>query len=228
MSPTVVKISGQARLIWSVESSRKLVALTFDDGPVPNATPLVLDALDKTGVSATFFLVGSRLEANAGLIEGRLDRHEVGNHTWSHKDLSTLDWQGNFDEISKSHQSIVKHLGIEPKIFRPPFGHIGTLTMRAADRFGYDFIMWSQGVTEKDFVEKPDAVIPFVVDNMVPGTIFLAHDAVAPGIDPPFLNRLVDIIEKLKAQGYEFVTVSELMAAGQAHAATAKVTTAPS
>ena len=199
-------------MTWAVETTKRLVALTFDDGPVPNCTPLVLDALDAVNVPATFFLVGQRLEKNARLVEGRLSRHEVGNHTWSHEDLSLLNFGAARAEIEKAHQVITRIVGREPRLFRPPYGHLGTLALRAADEFNYEIILWSQGVTESEFQNTPGSVVPFVVDNMKPGTIFLAHDAVADNVEPVFLNSISTVVAELRDDGYEFVTVSELLA----------------
>ena len=206
------KERGHATVTWAVETTKKLVALTFDDGPVPNYTPLTLDALDAADVPATFFLVGKRLVANAHILEGRLKRHEVGNHTWSHKDVSLLDFEAAHAEIKKAHEAISKIIGREPRLFRPPFGHVGTLPMRAADKYDYEVILWSHGVNEREFQKDPDSVVPYVVDNIVPGTIFLAHDAGADKAQPVFLNRIERIVSDLRRNGYEFVTVSELLA----------------
>src|SRR5690348_13691686 len=82
---------GGVRIHYFQPTADKLVALTFDDGPLPDYTPRFLDVLDEAGVPATFFVVGRHLEEHAGLLRGRLDRHEVGNHSWSHDDLATLD-----------------------------------------------------------------------------------------------------------------------------------------
>ena len=211
-------MKGNATVTWSVCTDERLVAFTFDDGPVPNCTPLMLDALDAAEVRATLFLVGARLEQNVKLIEGRIDRHEVGNHTWSHKDLTTMpSFQATSDEISRGHDAIVDHLGREPRLFRPPFGHLSAYALRAADRYAYEVVLWSQGVTERLFQQDPESVVPYVVDNMVPGTIYLIHDAVAEGIEPVFLRRLGQVIAQLRDKGYEFVTVSELLARRSVH-----------
>jgi peptidoglycan/xylan/chitin deacetylase (PgdA/CDA1 family) len=210
--PTVIGSErGYVTVSWSVEMDQKLVALTFDDGPVPEYTPLVLDALHDANISATFFFVGQRLEAHAGLVRGRLNRHEVGNHTWSHKDLGSLSFDAAYAEIERGHESIVRILGREPRLFRPPSGHLSDLALRAADRFRYEIVLWSQGVTEADFQTRPDSVVPFITDNIVPGAIFLAHDAVADGIQPVFLRRIGAVVADLRQKGYQFVTVSELL-----------------
>jgi peptidoglycan/xylan/chitin deacetylase (PgdA/CDA1 family) len=204
---------GESTIIWAVDTTQRLIALTFDDGPVPNCTPLTLDALDEADVPATFFLVGQRLEANASLIDGRMSRHEIGNHTWSHQDLSGLDYGAAYAEIKRSHDAIAAWWGRAPVLFRPPFGKLGTLAMRAIESFDYDVILWNHGVTERSYQDNPEAVIAYVVHNVKPGSIFLAHDAVAPDVEPVFLRRIGVIVKELKADGYEFVTVSDLLTA---------------
>jgi peptidoglycan-N-acetylglucosamine deacetylase len=205
------KPRGEATVTWAVETRRKVVALTFDDGPVPNYTPMVLDALDAAGVPATFFLVGARLKQNAAIVKGRMDHHEVGNHTYSHRDLSPMDFEAAHDEIKKAHDIITKVTGREPRLLRPPFGHISTLAFRAADRFGYNVVLWSHDVTEKSFQAKPEAVIPYVTENLRPGSILLAHDAGAQGVEPVVLRRIGTVVAAMREKGYRFVTVSELL-----------------
>jgi UDP-N-acetylglucosamine 2-epimerase (non-hydrolysing) len=204
--------SGVATVTWAIETQRKVVALTFDDGPMPNYTPMVLDALDAADVPATFFLVGRRLEQNAAIVEGRMDRHEIGNHTYSHKDLSALDFDAAYDEIKRAHDSITKIIGRAPRLLRPPFGHISTLALRAADRFSYDVVLWSHGVSERHFQADPYKVVSHVADNITPGSIFLAHDAGAPNVEPVFLQRIGTIVAAMRDKGYEFMTVSDLLA----------------
>ncbi|GAA0978056.1 hypothetical protein GCM10009555_040330 [Acrocarpospora macrocephala] len=203
---------GHGMITWAVETRKKLIALTFDDGPVPNYTPLVLDALDEEKVPATFFLVGRTLTRNPKILDGRIDRHEIGNHSWLHKSLNDLgDYEAVRTDLTQAHEAIAKITGREVRLLRPPFGHLGAVPMRVADGLGYRVVLWSQGVVEASFQKDPDSVIPYVVDNVTPGTIFLAHDAVNT-YEPVFLRRLGPIIRQLRAKGYEFVTVSDLMA----------------
>jgi peptidoglycan/xylan/chitin deacetylase (PgdA/CDA1 family) len=86
---------GQVSTAFFVRTTRPSVALTFDDGPAQNWTPMVLDQLDEVQASATFFMVGAHLQANAHLVAERMDRHEIGNHTWTHADLAEMDAEWN-------------------------------------------------------------------------------------------------------------------------------------
>jgi peptidoglycan-N-acetylglucosamine deacetylase len=198
---------------YFVEVPRPLVALTFDDGPAPRYTPRFLDVLDETGIPATFFMVGNNVRDHAGLVDGRLARHEVGNHSWAHRDLATMDLPAVQDDLRRTHETIQDKLGRTPTLMRPPFGHFGGSTVLAADSLGYDLILWDRSMHERRYRNSPAAQAEDIVDTVRPGSIVLAHDAgnkrrlVA-------LEALPDIVAGLKARGFEFVTVSDLVAAG--------------
>jgi peptidoglycan-N-acetylglucosamine deacetylase len=202
---------------WSVDLDRKLVALTFDDGPMPNWTPMVLDTLEKADAPATFFMVGQRAVAHAKLLDGRLRRHEVGNHTWAHQDLSLLDADEAQAAISRAHDVIGNVTGQQPQLLRPPYGHLGGSTLLAAAELGYDLALWSLQMLESE-LDTP-TLTRYVVEMTVPGTILLAHDTgntdrlVA-------LRGLPEMIAGLRARGFELMTVSGLLTAGAIPGAT--------
>lgn len=196
---------------YFVETDEPVVAFTFDDGPAPNWTPMVLDALDAAGVPATFFMVGSNLEKHADLVRNRMGRHEIGNHSWSHDDLATLDRAGVQNELGRTHDMIKKVFGRETTLLRPPYGHLGGSTVLASDCLDYDIVLWSHLMRELHYEDDPDGQIRDIVDNVRPGSIILAHDVGKP-------HRLVSLrglgamFAGLKARGYRFATVSELVA----------------
>ncbi|MEU8235011.1 polysaccharide deacetylase family protein [Actinoplanes sp. NPDC048967] len=196
---------------YYAETAEPVVALTFDDGPGPRWTPMVLDTLEAAGVPATFFMVGRNLREHAGLVRGRLDSHEVGNHSWSHDDLATLDLAGVTAELTRTHEVIHEVTGRAPTLMRPPYGHLGGSTLLAADSLGYDIVLWSQQMRERAFADDPDAQVRAIVDGVRPGDIVLAHDV---GADRRLvaLRRLGAMIEGLRARGFRFATVSELVA----------------
>ncbi|GAB2602118.1 hypothetical protein Aab01nite_62980 [Paractinoplanes abujensis] len=191
-------------------TTAKVVALTFDDGPRPDYTPQFLDVLDRHQVPATFFLVGRHLEEHAGLVRGRLDRHEVGNHSWSHDDLATLDLAGARRELERTHEAIKRHTGREATLMRPPYGHLGGSTVLAADALGYDIALWSHQMRERTFATDPAAQARDLIGTVRPGSIVLAHDA-GDKRRLVALKALPATIEGLRDQGYRFVTVSELL-----------------
>lgn len=190
-----------------------VVALTFDDGPGPHWTPRVLDALDEVGVAATFFMVGQRVEQHSELVRDRLDRHEVGNHSWSHRDLATLDLPTIRADLRRTHDVIYAKLGRRPRLLRPPFGHLGGSTLLAADSLGYDnVILWNREMHENRFAGNPAAQAKELIDTVVAGDIILAHDFG----DDRRLNSIKAIpafASALIAKGYRFVTVSDLIEA---------------
>ncbi|MFC4106005.1 polysaccharide deacetylase family protein [Micromonospora zhanjiangensis] len=202
---------GQVQVHWHVPTDEPLVALTFDDGPGP-WTPMVLDALDRADAPATFFMVGERLTRAPELVRGRLDRHEVGNHTWAHRDLAQLDEAGVRDQLTRTHDAIHRLLGRSPTLMRPPWGHLGGSTLTVVDELGYDVVMWSQQMRETMFQADPPAQVRDIVDNAKPGTIVLAHDVGGPD-RLVALRQIGAFIDGFRARGLKPVTVSELLAA---------------
>lgn len=201
-------------ITYYVQTDEPVVAFTFDDGPGPKWTPAVLDALDEWQVPATFFMVGRNLAAHGDLVRGRLARHDVGNHTWSHPDLATLDLSRTKDEITRAHETIERVTGRSPYLLRPPYGHLGGSTVLAADSLGYDIVFWSHQMREKMYRDDPRAQVRDIVDNVTPGSIVLAHD-VGHARRLVALRRLGDMFAGLKARGFRFVTMSELLALGK-------------
>jgi peptidoglycan-N-acetylglucosamine deacetylase len=203
--------TGRAVVTWAVETERKLVALTFDDGPRPQWTSMVLDTLEQYGVPATFFMVGRRVRKYASVVVGRMARHEVANHTWDHLDLARRGPDEAYDDLARAHEAIIEVTGQTPTLFRPPYGHFGGSAALAAARLDYELVLWTVQMLEGEFPDDPVGHAREIVSRVTPGTILLAHD-----VGPP--NRLValhglpDLITGLRKRGYEFVTVSRLMA----------------
>jgi peptidoglycan/xylan/chitin deacetylase (PgdA/CDA1 family) len=210
---TAVRHPGTS-VTYYVQTSEPVVAFTFDDGPRPMWTKMVLDTLDQYQVPATFFMVGRNLDAHRDLVRGRLDRHEVGNHSWSHPDLARLDLPGVRRELTRTHEVIRAVTGREATLMRPPYGHLGGSTLLAADSLGYDVVLWSQAMHEAKYQSKPEGQVSDIVEHATPGSIVLAHD-VGNSTRLVALHRLGEMISGLRARGFRFVTVSELMALGK-------------
>jgi peptidoglycan/xylan/chitin deacetylase (PgdA/CDA1 family) len=198
-------------IVWQVDTDQKLVALTFDDGPDPRVSPLLYDILDETETKATFFLVGERVLKNHELIRGRMDRHEVGNHTYRHESMFVKNKEQALDDLSKTHKAIASVTGKEPRLFRPPYSHLNGNTMLAAGTMGYDVVMWSGYIGDEAYVGREAALVSDAVKNAGPGVIILAHDAGEVRLIA--IRRMAMIIQQLRAERYEFVTVSELRSA---------------
>jgi peptidoglycan/xylan/chitin deacetylase (PgdA/CDA1 family) len=208
-NPASWTLRGQIRSVWHVPTTERAVALTFDDGPLPNWTPRVLDTLAELAAPATFFLVGRHLRANRSL--ARYDGHEVANHTWSHADLARLDERAALDEVRRCHDEIGSVLGRAPSFLRPPWGHVGGSTLLAADSLAYDMIFWSQRMPENEYRADPGSIVARVVRDVRPGAILLAHDVGSPD-RLITIDNLKGIVQSLRLNGFRLVTVSELLA----------------
>jgi peptidoglycan/xylan/chitin deacetylase (PgdA/CDA1 family) len=203
---------GGLEVVWQVDAAQKLIALTFDDGPVPGVSDVLYDVLDDTKTSATFFLVGTRVLQFADMLRGRMDRHEVGNHTFTHQSTFTKTDGETMKDLTDAHRAVAQVLGREPRLFRPPYSHVNGGTLIAAAAMGYDIVMWDNNIAYQGYENDGDMLVRDVVESMHPGSIVLCHDG-----GPEYLigiRNLPNIIRELKQQGYEFVTVSDLRSAG--------------
>lgn len=197
---------GDLNAIWELATDSPRIALTFDDGPCANWTSMVLDILDTYQTPATFFMVGERLARHEDVIRGRMGRHEVGNHTWSHQDLSRLDYRRAKRQLVRAHEVITERIGVEPRVFRPPYGRVGGAALLAAAELSYQTVFWSRKMREATF--DTEQQIAAVLRETVPGTILLAHD-VGKKDRLVALRGLPDMIQGLRQRGFEFVTVSQ-------------------
>ena len=194
----------------------KVVALTFDDGPSPEYTPLILDALKGYGVRATFFLVGKNVEKYPDIARRIAEEgHEIGNHTYSHRDLVPSSKRRLLKEIKKTQVAIANATGMWPTLFRPPRGIYSEAVRRVIVQNGFRMILWS--VSGMDWSGIPASVIARrVVKHAGPGAIILLHDSGAlirsEGHSRMNTARAVpEIIERLRREGYRFVTISEML-----------------
>ncbi|MCL1859027.1 MAG: polysaccharide deacetylase family protein [Oscillospiraceae bacterium] len=187
------------------KENKKYIALTFDDGPHPVYTAKILDILEEKKIAATFFIVGFRAELHPDALKRmkKLDC-EIGNHTYSHADLSGNNVKNGVTyEIEKCSEAIFAATGEYPVVYRPPFGKISKANEK---RVPLKKILWT--VDSLDWnIKNKDKVIRNVVKNVKDGSIILMHD-----FYESTLRALPDIIEVLSDEGYEFVTVSELAA----------------
>ncbi|MFD0674553.1 polysaccharide deacetylase family protein [Cohnella sp. GCM10027633] len=196
---------------------RKLVALTFDDGPDGKYTPQVLDILQEYGVKGTFFLVGPQVDkypdtANRILDEG----HSIGNHTWSHKDLTKLTDKEISEQIDKTQQAIADVTGFTPSLMRAPYGAMSDALLDALHERGMSHVYWT--VDTRDWAGTSVADMrKDVRSHAKPGAIILMHSfGGRKNALEHTLALLPLIIEDLKAKGFEFVTVEEMIDAGKA------------
>lgn len=209
-------------LIWKGPSNSPMVALTFDDGPKPESSQKILDILTKYAVKATFFVVGRDAKEFPDIIMRMNEEgHEIGNHTFSHKNVSGMTVTSLKNELKRTNEVIFDIIGKNPKYFRPPGGDYVFRSRYVASKCGLDQVNWS--VNTGDFVkltkefdidEDYAAAANMLADEVVRmtgcGDIILFHNG-----SEKTIRALPVIIERLKAQGFEFVTVSKLIAKGK-------------
>lgn len=190
-------------------SCGKRIALTFDDGPHPKKTGEILDILDKYDIKATFFVIGQNAEKHPEIVSDEAERgHEIANHSYTHPNLSKIGYEKIKEEIEKTDEIIKKAANITPKLFRPPTGAYSESIVKVAKEYGKTTIIWT--VDTLDWANAPkDDIVKNIKSNVQNGSIILFHDFT--GKDAHTKEALEEIIPYLKEQGYEFVTVSELI-----------------
>lgn len=192
--------------------NRRQVALTFDDVPDNRFTPQILDALKAAGVKATFFVIGSRAEQFPEVVARMVQEgHAVGNHTYSHAKLTALPAARVTLELEQTRRVIKRISGIDTHLFRPPYGSESPAVLQQIFDLGYKVILWD--VDSLDWKSLPKAQ---VIDNDLQhahnGAVFLHHGAGGKGEDlSGTVEALPVIIQRLRRQGYEFMTIPQLL-----------------
>ena len=197
--PEAVETIGEAQV--EVEKP-KYVALTFDDGPRYNTTGPLLDGLAERGVVATFFVIGRQVEGNEDLIcRMAADGHQIGNHTYSHVALQDMDPDAVVEEIQKT-EVVLEHLVGEREFWlRPPYGLIDSSRAALVDT---PMVYWT--VDPEDWrILDSDRVAEAVVSKVESGDVVLLHD-----FYPTSVEAALEIVDRLAAEGYTFVTVEQL------------------
>ena len=210
----VLVFSGPVNVDWFVFSKtgtspdptgKKLVALTFDDGPNTTTTPQILDILEREGVVATFFLIGSNINDSVKAVMQRQVSLgcELANHSWSHSDMSTMSYSQIQQEIANTNNRIYQMVGVTPKFFRPPYISTSPTMYEAID------LPFIGGLTCNDWDNSTSAAqrASIVLNNVRDGDIVLLHDFAG---NYNTVQALSTIIQGLRDRGFEFVTVSQL------------------
>ena len=183
-------------------TGKKLVALTFDDGPSSATTPRLLDILYEKDVPATFFVLGKMVREAPDIVK-RAERegHIVASHTMYHQNLVRISTQAIKNDIVESTAVFSDILGHAPVLTRPPYGNINN-TVR--DSVGTPMILWS--VDTLDWQNKdPSAILAVTKEQIHDGAIILMHDIYDTTVD-----AVPIVIDELRKEGYDFVTVPEL------------------
>jgi peptidoglycan-N-acetylglucosamine deacetylase len=191
-------------------STRRGVALTFDDGPDPRSTPVLLDVLKQENVTATFFCVGQRVGKERELC-ARIVRegHLIGNHSFAHSNLMNFFGPGQLrSEMNQTQTAIRDATGVEAKFFRPPMGLSNPLVFQAARKLGLKVIGWSVRSLDT-LTPEPERVVERILRKVTPGAIILLHDGNMPAERLVLTMRL--LLARLRERGYEVVRLDQLL-----------------
>jgi peptidoglycan/xylan/chitin deacetylase (PgdA/CDA1 family) len=187
---------GTRRVVWSTTVTEPVAAITFDDGPTPDYTPRILDALARAGVTATFNVMGWNGVHHPDVLRDVVDAgHEIGNHTWDHRDLTTLTQQETREELVRCKDEIEALLGRPFTSFRPPRGELTGYALRVAAELGYDTFVWS--VTRGPGDKKEVAEIEdYMGQTVQAGDVLGLHDGIGRGTFDPQAAFAVALAER--------------------------------
>lgn len=191
-----------------IDTSKPMVALTFDDGPSAH-TERLLDILDKYSAKGTFFVIGNTLDNRKNTVKRIVySGHEIGGHSWNHRQFTNLSEEEVKDQIMMTRAKIYEITGVDSCLVRPPYGAFNDSVKSVAEETGVSYINWS--VDTLDWKTKnADAVYNEIMKDVSDGAIILCHDLHKTTVDA--MERVVPaLIEK----GYQLVTVSDLLQCG--------------
>lgn len=202
-------------VVKDVQTTKKVVAFTFDDGPHPIYTQQIMKVFKENDAKGTFYVTGEHVEQYPEIARQLIEEgHEIGNHTYSHPRLAKLTPDETYQELERTDKIIQQTIGLKAPTFRPPYGSYNEQTVEVANKLGYEFIYWSDGLDTKDFSSPgTDKIIEQVKRELKNGSIILMHDS----SEEPECNRdqtveaLSVLLPELKSQGYDIVTVSDLL-----------------
>ncbi len=219
----LMTVDGVAQTVWTVPTTKKQVAFTFDDGPKPELSLPLLDLLDRFQVRATFFLVGQEAQSNIDmLLRLHTAGHELGNHTYTHRRLSALPTADIAAELAQTNRVIARVTGKPPRFFRPPGGQFNAKVLAVAASMDMVTVLWD--VNAGDYAHDPlrnflpdesrkgsgqlmsDQIRKAILQRVKPGSIILMHNGGA------IVAVLPSVIKQLRNLGYEIVPVGQLLA----------------
>ena len=200
---------------YAQDTNEKIIYLTFDCGYENGNTPAILDALKKHQVSATFFTVGTFLEAEPDLVKRMVaEGHTLGNHTWHHPDMSAISTIDTFSEELNSTADAYRQITGEemPHYYRPPQGKYSTENLQMAKDLGYSTFFWSLAYVDwyQDNQPSKEEAFAKLIGRIHPGAIVLLHNTSSTNA-----AILDELLTRWEDMGYHFGTLQELITQSQ-------------
>jgi peptidoglycan-N-acetylglucosamine deacetylase len=195
-------------IAWRWPTTEPVVALTIDDGPSRAYTSRVLDILDHQDVVATFFQMGKHVRAFPELSQRAAQRHEIGNHTWSHPSMALGRPEPVIRQLRRTAEVITHVTGKVPTLYRPPYGYFSGATAMVAASMNYSIVLWD---VKFNVTDSASSNIARISGQVRPGSIILGHDGGTMS-NEVVVQALPGLIDAIRRRGLRFVTVSRLLA----------------
>lgn len=194
--------------IAGTRTEHKVVALTFDHSWGNKFTPSILDTLKQNNIKVTFFIMGPWAKKFPEVAKQMVtDGHEIASHGYRHENYGDMTPEWVKEDIQKSHALIKEVTGVDVTLVRPPNGHYSQKSLKATDELGYKTIIWN--VDSLDWKNPGrDVIVDRVMKRIKPGAIILMHASDTP---VQTAEALPILLQKIKAEGYQIITVGELL-----------------
>ena len=201
-------LSGGPIAIAGTRTEQKVVALTFDHSWGNKFTPSILNTLKENNIQVTFFIMGPWAVKYPDVAKRMVtDGHEIASHGYRHENYGDRSAEWVREDIQKAQEQIKEVTGVEPKLLRPPNGHYSQQSLKITDELGYKTIIWN--IDSLDWKNPgKDVIIERVMKRLKPGAIILLHASDTPIYTAEALPIL---LERIKAEGYQIVTVGQLL-----------------
>ncbi|WP_392542979.1 polysaccharide deacetylase family protein [Oryzobacter telluris] len=211
--PLARLLARQHRVVVHVPTAVRALAITVDDGPDPALTPRLLEVLGAHAARATFFVLGSRVEAHPAVVRAVAEAgHEVGNHGWDDAAAVLSSGHAFRRDLERTHEAVLRATGARPVLYRPGSGWVRPGQLRDAAELGYTTVLGSVAVRD-DEVRDVERAVRFVLRRVRPGSVLVLHEGLASRAGVvPLLERL---LPELARRGYRTATVSELLTSAQ-------------
>jgi len=200
--PTLLR-SVYRKCLWTMPATGKTIYLTFDDGPIPEVTPFVLNELKKFGAKATFFCIGKNIESNPEVFKRIIEEgHSIGNHSYDHLN----GWQTNNEEyynnIEKCNNTLSEHnMPNKARLFRPPYGKLKPAQYKFLKE-RYNIVLWDVLTFDFDAKMSDEKVLNNVISNAEPGSVIVFHDSLKAQQRVQY--ALPRVLEHFSAKGFKF------------------------